>query len=252
MKNLDSSNQQFLDSLRSERRDLLNRLRQTRFSTLKAGYPQAQIVPYSSYSPWLEDHDFIAKYDRVKAFTLVDIYRCYELFALTRQALRLNGQMVEVGVWRGGTAALIASSAPEKVIHLFDTFEGVAKADVNHDTLYKGGEHADTNVDVVTGLFGELQLECQINVGIFPDMTGHKLPSSVAIAHIDVDTYASAKDSFWAIWPLVAPRGAIVFDDYGFFGCEGVTRAVDEIRASISDALFVHNLNGHGLLFKQA
>ena len=47
MKNLDSSNQQFLDSLRSERRDLLNRLRQTRFSTLKAGYPQAQIVSES-------------------------------------------------------------------------------------------------------------------------------------------------------------------------------------------------------------
>ena len=43
----------------------------------------------------------------------------------------------------------------------------------------------------------------------------------------------------------------MIFDDYGFFGCEGVTQAVHEIMAAATDALLVHNLNGHALLFKR-
>src|SRR5437667_12376870 len=104
----------FLDILRSERRDLLNRLRQTHFSTLKAGYSQTQIIPYSSYSPWLDDEGFAALFERVKDYTLVDIYRCYELYVLARQMKSINGDIVEVGVWRGGSAALLAGAAAEK------------------------------------------------------------------------------------------------------------------------------------------
>ncbi len=48
----------FIEILRSERRDLLNRLRKTRFTTLKPDYPHAQVIPYASYAPWLNDQNF--------------------------------------------------------------------------------------------------------------------------------------------------------------------------------------------------
>jgi O-methyltransferase len=245
------SSDSFLGILRAERRDLLDRLRQTRFSTLKEGYTQAQIIPYASYSPWLDDEPFLALYQHVKDCTLVDIYRCYELYLLARQMRSVQGDIVEIGVWRGGTAALMAAAARDKPIHLFDTFTGVAKADKNYDTLYSGGEHADTERNLVDRLFESMDLRCTVSVGIFPEDTGSALPASICLAHIDVDTYASARDAFLAIWPSVRVNGVVVFDDYGFFGCEGVAQVVNEINTNINDALFVYNVNGHALMIKQ-
>ena len=146
---------------------------------------------------------------------------------------------------------MLAGAAPGKAVHLFDTFTGVAKADRNYDTLYSGGEHADSDKGTVEGLFHKLGLRCRVNVGIFPDETLQFRPDRVALLHIDVDTYSSAKDSFFAIWPIISPGGIAVFDDYGFYGCEGVAQAVNEIKATIEDALFVHNLTGHGLFIKK-
>jgi O-methyltransferase len=246
----DANAANFLEILRAERRDLIDRLRQTQFTTLKRGYSQAQIIPHSSYSPWMDDQGFLRLHDAVKGSTMVDVYRCHELYSLVRQLASIPGDLVEVGVWRGGTAALIAGAAPEKAMHLFDTFAGVAKADTSHDTLYTGGEHADTTAAEVEELFARLALKCTLRIGTFPDQTGEELPPAICFAHIDVDTYSSAKDSFSAIWPRIPPGGVVVFDDYGFWGCEGVTQAVHEIRAGVEHALLVHNLNGHAVLVR--
>jgi O-methyltransferase len=241
----------FLDILRAERRDLIERLRKTRFSTLKPGISHSQIIPHASYSPWFDDLAFMALFEAVRSHTLVDIYRCYELHTLAKQLEALPGDFVEIGVWRGGTAALIANALPGKTIHLFDTFAGVAKANKDFDTLYSGGEHADTDELCVKRLFATLSLSCRINTGVFPEETLPQLPGQLSLAHIDVDTYASARDSFSAIWPRILPSGMVIFDDYGFFGCEGVTQCVNEIVAATHNLLFVHNLNGHALLIKK-
>lgn len=245
----------FLTLLRNERRDLLNRLRETRFSTLKPGYSHAQVIPYASYAPWLDDKDFMELFNKIEnSHTLVDIYRCYDLYALARQVAHVPGEIVEIGVWRGGTAAIVASVASatvsNKTIYLFDTFSGVAKASQTHDTFYTGGEHADTDIGIVQRLMHDLNLRHEICVGIFPDATIEALPPQISFAHIDVDTYGSARDAFLAIWPRISLHGAIVFDDYGFFGCEGVTEAVQELLRTTKGIFFVHNLNGHAVLIK--
>ena len=86
--------------------------------------------------------------------------------------------------------------------------------------------------------------------GMFPEDTAGQIPGNIALLHCDVDVYLSAKDIVaWAISHI--PRGGIiVFDDYGFNCCEGVTRLVNELR--VDDAwLFIHNLNGHGILARR-
>lgn len=248
---MDKTSPEFLSVLRAERRDLLNRFRQTRFESLVKGIGHAQVIPFSTYSPWLTDEAFCHAFESIKANTLVDIYRCYELYRLTQQTRHVAGDLVEVGVWRGGTAALIALASSEKVMHLFDTFTGVVKNDSERDTLYSGGEHADTDEQIVNNLFSNVGRRCEIHRGIFPDDTLSHLPQKVCLAHIDVDTYGSVMQSFDAIWPRVQRNGVVVFDDYGFFGCEGATQAVNAIVATHPNELFVHNLNGHGLLVRQ-
>lgn len=222
-----------------------------------AGIRHAEIFPAATYSPWLSDLEFDRVYQTIRGKTLVDIYRCYELWQLVAQTAKLTGgDLIEVGVWRGGTGALIARQGQlagiENPLYLCDTFRGVVKAG-NQDVAYVGGEHADTNRDAVAGLMGTLNLtQVRILDGIFPDDTGHLVQDrSFRFCHIDVDVYDSARDIANWIWPRLIPGGIMVYDDYGFHSCVGITRFVNEERAR-RDRLVVHNLNGHAVVVKIA
>lgn len=212
----------------------------------------SRLMPAATYSPWLADAAFTAVYQRIKKFTLVDIYRCYELWELAKQSVRVDGAIVEVGVWRGGTGCLLALAAPQKAVYLADTFAGVVNASA-HDTRYAGGEHADTSEDVVQGLLTSAGVKnARLLKGRFPDETAAMVEGRVALLHVDVDVYESARATVeWAM-PRLLPGTAIIFDDYGFFGCEGVTRLVNDLRGQLSGFSFFYNLNGHAVMVKTA
>jgi O-methyltransferase len=204
----------------------------------------------ATYSPWLSDTEFLSAYEAIVDYTLVDIYRCYELWDLAKRSSNVEGAILEVGVWRGGTGCLLAMSSPTKSVYLADTFKGVVKAGVK-DTNYQGGEHADASARAVRSLLASAPVtNAQVLEGTFPDETAAGLEGPISLLHIDVDVYQSAKDIIqWALPRL--PRGAkIVFDDYGFFGCAGVTRLVNELRESLRDFAFFYNLNGHAILVR--
>jgi hypothetical protein len=44
------------------------------------------------------------------------------------------------------------------------------------------------------------------------------------------------------------PGAAAIFDDYGFEGCEGVTRFVESLKVGT----LIHNLNGHAVIIKNS
>jgi len=213
--------------------------------------PHGMVLPRATYSPWLADDEFMRCYEIVRNRTLVDQYRCYELWQLGRQLASLPGSFLEVGVWRGGTGCLLAHAAPGKAVYLADTFTGVVKAGTQ-DTRYTGGEHADTSETIVRELAEELgATNIHILRGIFPEDTGDEVSGPIALLHCDVDVYSSAKDIVeWAM-PRLLPGAVVVFDDYGFRGCEGITRLVNEIRER-PGFRFVHNLNGHAILIHTA
>src|SRR5450631_2109306 len=95
---------------------------------------QSRIFPNATYSPWLSDLEFISIFSKIGENTLVDVYRCYELWTLARQLEHVEGNILEVGVWRGGTGALISAAVKafgSKKVYLADTFKGVVKAGPN-------------------------------------------------------------------------------------------------------------------------
>ena len=75
------------------------------------GFPQRTVTPFATYAPWAADAAFIDTYRAVVDHTLVDMYRCWELWQLVEQVSGLQGGFVEVGVWRGGSGCLIAKRA---------------------------------------------------------------------------------------------------------------------------------------------
>jgi O-methyltransferase len=214
----------------------------------------AHVRPIATYSPWNTDPGFRALFERIEGHTLVDVYRCHELWSLVPQLARVPGALIEVGVWRGGTAAVIAKSASIAGIgdplYLCDTFRGVPKAGT-HDPVYRGGEHANTSRETVEALLADLGLtNARLVPGIFPDESAAAVAATqFRLAHVDVDVYQSAKDCFRYLWPRMSVGGVVVFDDYGFDGTGGVREYVDELRGP-ADRLVVHNLNGHALVVK--
>lgn len=219
------------------------------------GLKYTRVLPQAQYSPWLGDEDFVRVFKKVESNTFVDVYRCFELWQLVQQVGTTFGDILEVGVWRGGSGALLAAAAEMhsagKRVFLCDTFSGVVKASVR-DPLYKGGEHANTSVDIVAKLLADVGAEnVSIYEGVFPDQTGECLASSVfSLVHIDVDVYDSAHDIMEFVWPRLSVGGIVVFDDYGFLRCGGIARLVDGYRSHL-DKLVIHNLNGHGLVIKK-
>jgi O-methyltransferase len=210
--------------------------------------------PVSTYAPWQEDQEFGEVYRQVRKNTLVDIWRCHELWSMVDELREVPGAMVEVGVWRGGTGALIASRAArlgiEDPVYLCDTWTGVVKTgDV--DTYYHDGKHDDTSRATVEALIAELGLtNVTLLQGIFPEDTAEQIAEpNLRLCHIDVDVYKSAKDVFDWAWPRLSPGGLIVFDDYGCPATPGVTKFVNEQRGH-GDRLVLHNLNGHGIVVK--
>jgi len=214
------------------------------------------IIPEATYSPWLIDEEFQIIYNKIRYNTLVDIYRCYELWQLVEQSSKFKAAIIEVGVWRGGTAGLIAYKAKKSgnasTVYLVDTFQGVVKAS-EKDNYYKGGEHKDTSMEITENLVkGTLGLKnIKILKGIFPEETMQYIPENekFCFCHIDVDVYQGAKEITSWIWDRMVIGGIIVFDDYGMWCTEGITKFVDEERLKPGKMVFI-NLNGHAVFVK--
>jgi O-methyltransferase len=220
----------------------------------REGSSYEAINPQANYAPWNKDKLFLQTYRAIKSNTFVDKYRCYELWTLVEQAKKLDGALIEVGVWRGGTGALIAKKASlcgiNDRVYLCDTFRGVVKAS-ERDSTYKGSEHADTSRQTVEKLVAALELDnVKILEGIFPDQTAQLIEEKrFRLCHIDVDVYDSAKDIVDWVWDKMVIGGIVIYDDYGFEGCDGIAKYVEE-QIPNTDRLVIHNLNGHALIVK--
>src|SRR5262249_39195283 len=119
------------------------------------------IIPESSLSPWRYDQAFRDVYQQIDAFSLLDEMRLYELWHLTGQLSSVRGDIIEVGVWRGGSGCLIAAasqrSRSDARVYLCDTFAGVVKAGIQ-DPIYFGGEHGDASPELVKSVARHLSI----------------------------------------------------------------------------------------------
>ena len=225
------------------------------FGVVDGAEPHSVVTPIATYSPWRADRLFEETFRVVRDNTLVDIYRCHELWCLIQESAALSeGDILEVGVWRGGSGCLMARRAQllqmPASVYLCDTFAGVVKATAM-DRHYSGGEHSDTSAELVRALASTLGLDnVRLLSGIFPDETGNQIAGNrFRLCHIDVDVYQSARATLDWVWPRMPAGGIVIFDDYGFLSTSGITRLVNEERGK-PDRIIVHNLNGHGLLIK--
>jgi O-methyltransferase len=204
-------------------------VRRSRLSLDQTKVPDAELYR-PLFSPWLGLPEFRRFYDLASPRTLVSADRCYVLYTLLRQAMHIGGDVWECGVFRGGTAAMMASmlraQCPSKALYLFDTFQGMPETDMEKD-IHSVGDFSETSLQSVIEYVGHADL-CVFREGFIPDSFVGLEDARIAFAHIDVDIYKSIIDCLDFIWPRVNVGGFVVFDDYGFPTCPGARAAVDE------------------------
>jgi len=182
------------------------------------------------YSPWLGDPEFEALYRVAEPHTLVSRDRCFVLWKTLLQALRVPGAVFECGVFRGGTARLLAQVLSEasanRPLHLFDSFEGFPETRDGVDR-FRAGDLGTTSVEDVRRLLSPFPF-VELHVGFVPDTFQGLDVDRIAWAHVDLDIYQSVLDAIDFIYPRLSPGGYLMFDDYAFPSCAGARRAVDE------------------------
>lgn len=149
-----------------------------------------------------------------------------ELFlvhSLASSCRNLFGAYAEVGVYQGASARLISAGAPGKMLHLFDTFEGLPKS---NDGVHRKGQFA-CNLAAVRSYVGAWNIE--YHQGIFPEsIRGTELddtPPRFAFVHLDVDLYDSTLDCLRWFYPRMTRGGVILTHDYSLLA--GVKKAFD-------------------------
>lgn len=197
----------------------------------KFGY-QIKPLPSGRPSPihlWDEDGHFNNVYQQVLGFTLVSKQRCFMIFEFAKQAAALPGDVAEVGVYRGGTAKLLAKvfEPTQKPLHLFDTFSGTPTTDPIKDPYYKAGIFGDVSLRNIQAFMVDCR-NLHFYQGLFPDTAKPIENKTFCFVHIDVDIYKSVKDCCQFFYPRLERGGLMIFDDYGDLSCPGAKLAVDE------------------------
>jgi len=178
------------------------------------------------YSPWLAPW-FRELYTSLAPYTTVSIDRCWTLWQGLSHASNVEGDVLEAGVFQGGTAKLLHTALngrTDKALLLFDSFGGM-KETSSHDR-HAPGDFADTSLEHVQSLLGNAP-NVTLYPGWIPDTFSGLEDRRFCFAHVDLDLYQGILDTMTFVYPRMSRGGVIVFDDYGFASCPGARRAVD-------------------------
>jgi len=173
--------------------------------------------------------------------SLVSGKRLYATAQLSYAALLEQGDVVETGVYQGGSSAVILKvlltyDRCGKQFWAFDSFQGlpnITKKDQVGEQIVgaqgsfvAGVDEFKANLEA-RGVWNESRV--RIVPGWFSDTVGKAGVKTISFLRLDGDLYHSTLDVLKGFYPLVTQGGYIYVDDYGSFN--GCRHAVDEYRA---------------------
>ena len=199
------------------------------------------------------DRDFAPIYNDVRFFTMTSVERMFDLYKSVEYVVRagIPGDIVECGVWRGGSMMLVAKTLQllgdtSRGLWLYDTFEGHPKPSEDEVDLWGhraaddwranlkpegttdwgrvGIEEVSANM-ASTGYPGPVKLV----KGMVEETARLPTASAFAIARLDTDWFPSAQVSMEVFWPRLSRGGVLIVDDYGHY--KGQREAVDSYFA---------------------
>jgi predicted O-methyltransferase YrrM len=240
----------------------------------RAGYEVSPIV--ASQSLRERNPDITAEewkiYSRVRPFTMVSLERILANVRAVDYVVRsrIPGDIVECGVWRGGSSmamalALARHGDTSRRIWMYDTYAGMTdptSADVSRSgasaaaLLAAAKQYEAPECSLVWAYASLDDVRANMEATGYPlsrtefvkgpvelTLPGAK-PDQIAVLRIDTDWYESTKLELVHLYPRLSPGGVLIIDDYGDW--QGARRAVDEYFADLP--LFLNRVDYTGRL----
>ncbi len=177
------------------------------------------------------------------------------LLAEQLEERNIDGDVAEVGVFRGEFATLINQAFPERKLHLFDTFSGFTKEDIAIEQQFglshaKVGDFSETAEEMVCGIMPQPE-NIVLHKGYFPDTFAGCEDYTFAFVSLDVDLYAPTAAALPLFWPRMSTGGIIIVHDYNSTQFTGARKAVQNFCAKENIyPIPICDLHGSVLLIK--
>jgi hypothetical protein len=184
---------------------------------------------YSLIKFWTNEkkEDFIKAKAFIKDYcALLTPAEAYQLYVLAKATRKLEGDIAELGVAYGGSAKLLSTVCPKKIIHLFDTFQGLP-APGEKDPHFNESQYSSSLSEVKKILMGH---NCLFHPGHFPETASEVNNVKFSLVNLDADLYQSTRDGLEFFYPRMVPGGVIHGHDYA--AAKGVRDAFDEFFAN--------------------
>lgn len=217
--------------------------------------------------------EFKELYALCQPYTMTTIERMYALYKSVEYIVhnKIPGDMVECGVWQGGSAMMIAHSllkfgCTDKKIYLYDTYEGMS-APTEKDISFRG-ESADylltkfardkenNPVWAIAGISAVKNNMFSTNYpaenilfiqGKVEETIPAQSPGDLSLLRLDTDWYESTYHELLHLYPLLSPKGVLILDDYGHW--KGAREATDQYFAEKKIPVLLTRVDYGGRLF---
>ena len=221
------------------------------------------LVPFRPFElPNEATAEDVARFERVRPYTMTSARRVFSLMQAVRyvEAHGIRGDIVECGVWRGGSMMaaaleLLAIGSTERHLWLFDTFAGLP-APGEQDVDFRGVDARETfqryapvgeegsewcyapreEVDRAMASTGYPAKRVHLVEGKVEETIPAQAPEHIALLRLDTDWYESTRHELEHLYPRLATGGVLIIDDYGHW--EGARQAVDEYFETHGRPLF--------------
>lgn len=182
----------------------------------------------------ITDKDFLSFYRKCKKFSFNTTQKMYSSYKAIEYIVYndIPGDIVECGVWRGGSCMLIALTLLKlkntgKKIYLFDTYEGMTIPD-DVDVTFDGRPARELMAEREARMIAPLE-EVKRNMfstgypedklifikGRVEDTVPKFLPEKISLLRIDTDWFQSEYHGLCHAFPRLQPKGVIILDNYG-------------------------------------
>lgn len=180
------------------------------------------------------------------------VWRLHVLCWCAENALRLQGDFVECGVYRGFSTSVVAKyldfGTRDRKWYLYDTFSGIPA-----DQLDAGAANPQPFQDPSLHGFVLRRFASYPNIAVIrgrvPEVLAQESPKRIAFMHLDMNSASAEIGALEALYDRVVPGGFVVLDDYGWFWYRSQKLAEDRFFAE-RGAKVLELPTGQGLVIK--
>ena len=215
------------------------------YSSTDTAYVTYQPDSYAIFNNHTEYEDLRKRFIANNKFNNAgDIPRLWSFVLNLKQVMNedVPGDLAELGVWRGNTAAILAYFAAKhgRRVQLFDTFEGFDAKDLKGIDSNKKLLFNDTSVGLVRDVIGEDSSACDFVTGYFPASIEprHSAMSFCAVS-LDCDLYEPMRAGLEFFYPRLTKGGIFFLHDYSSGHWDGCKQAIDEFCAESGEMLIL-------------